>query len=477
MVTFIVDGKNNILHPTTKSDMVYRWLKRGEAKVLKGGLRRGEPILIQVFKKFNRPTKDNSEFRIGIDPGYKHIGYCIYKINTKKQNITKLISGEVETRTSEVTKNLLERKRYRNLRRHYRRKNIRCQFNSCKFRKPIWKNRSKHKFQPTHWHLINSHKNLLKWIFDRIPFEQSKLHIEYNSFDIQKILNPAIYNWEYQKGDQYGFENVKSYVRSRDNYICQMCGKKVNNIMNHIHHIIWRENGGSDRPNNLMLVCMGCHRKIHKGLLKCTKPSTNNFRDIGVLNSCMKYLFQDLENNIPIQDTYGSFTKVTRQLHNFEKNHSTDASIIALSDSLGFTEEFKSYNYLDFNVTINFKQYRRHVRYWVQRYEDRKYYRNNQKGVIAWNRKKREGQTKDSLVELRRKNPGLQVIYKPGRVIYRKSNTNILFRPGDTFKCDKGTDTVRGWASSYRLVHGEWYSDNRQRECLKLLNNSGLCVV
>jgi len=112
---------------------------------------------------------------------------------------------------------------YRNVKRQYRRKNGKRKFDSVKFRHPRWKNRAKHIFQPTHKHLITSHINLLKWLFKRISKEQCKLHLEYNRFDVQKIINPNIQNWQYSKGLQYGFENIKSYIRNRNNYTCQMC--------------------------------------------------------------------------------------------------------------------------------------------------------------------------------------------------------------------------------------------------------------
>ena len=477
MVTFLIDGKNNILHPTKKSDMIYRWLRQGKAKVLKGGLKPGQPLLVQVFKTFMKPTKCNCEFRIGIDPGYKHIGYCIYKIDVEKQTIITLISGEVETRTSEITKNMLERKMYRQNRRHNRRKNVKRKFNSCKFRKPVWKNRAKHKFQPTHWHLINSHNNLLKWIFDRIPFEQSKLHIEYNTFDIHKVINPSIYKWQYQKGPQYGFENVKSYVRYRDNYKCQICNKNVGKEMNHVHHITHRNDGLNDRPENLILLCTKCHDAVHAGRVACPISTAKSFRDMGVLNSCMKHLFEEYENVISVQDIYGHITKTVRKKYGIEKSHANDAKVIALCDSNGFTEEFREYDWSDSNIVINFKQSRRHVRNWVQRYEDRKYYMIGNPYCDAWNRRKRSGQEKMSLKEFRKLYPKEQLNAKPGRTIYRKNNRNILFKPGDIINCSEGVDTIKGWASTQHKVVGERLGRIRQGDCEKVLNSCGMCIV
>ena len=98
---FIIDGRNNIQHPTKKHDMISRWIKKGKAKFIGKNL-------VQVFKTFEKSKTINCKFIVGIDPGYKHIGYSIFKIfDNKLQNI---LNGEVITRTSEITKLMQERK-------------------------------------------------------------------------------------------------------------------------------------------------------------------------------------------------------------------------------------------------------------------------------------------------------------------------------------------------------------------------------
>jgi len=402
-----------------------------------------------------------------------------------------LFSGEVETRTSDVKDNLDTRRMYRRTRRGNHRKNNKCKFKVAKFKHPIWKNRRKHKFQPTHWHLINSHSNLLGWIFDRVPLDQSKLHIEYNKFDIQKMINPNIRNWQYAKGMKYGFENTKLYVRNRDNYQCQICKQYVSNTVNHVHHIVWKSNGGSDSPLNLILLCSECHKKVHACKIVCpTKSgSVNKYRDAGVLNSCMKHIFASYEDIIPTQDTYGYITNAVRKQWGLEKTHANDASVIAICDSNGFMEELRQYTqWSDEDVTINFKQYRRHVRNWVQRHEDRKYYIDdfkNPRKVFAWNRNRRSGQAKDKccLTELKQKLISknvlhkVKIIAKPGRTIYRKSHNDMLFKPGDIIQCPKGVDVVKSWATTQRRIVTEHLGEIKQRYCTKILNNSGMCVI
>ena len=98
----------------------------------------------------------------------------------------------------------------------------------------------------------------------------------------------------YQRGQQFGFDNVKAYVRNRDNYCCQICNEDVGQEPNEVHHIIWRSQvGSSDRSDNILLLCKDCHDKVHKKGFACpTKSSSvNNYRDAGVLNTVMKYLW------------------------------------------------------------------------------------------------------------------------------------------------------------------------------------------
>jgi len=476
MVIYLVDGKNNPLHPTKKLDMIRRWIKQNKAEIAKLS---ENIILIQVFKIFDKSKTINCEFRIGIDPGYKNIGFALFKIY--KDSITKLFSGEVNTRTSEVTKLLLERKMYRNSRRYYRRKNVKRKFNHAKFRNPIWKNRKKRHFQPTHIHLINSHWSILNKIFKLIPLDQSKIHIEYSKFDIHKIINPKVFSWKYQKGIQYGFENVKSYVRDRDDYTCQIC-KTSKNIVLEVHHIIERNNNGSDRPDNLITLCSKCHDKVHRGINTCPNIKSKQFKDMGVLNSCMKFIYETLSQYIPTQDTYGYITKSIRLASNIDKTHANDASIIAFCDSLEL-QDINSYKWIDHNISVNFKQYRRHVRTHTKRHEDRKYYiEDYQKNkTLAWNRKRREGQVdkkKISLIELKRlfrkNNLNINIKVKPGKTVTRYSNTDVKFRPGDIIKYSKIIDVCKGWASTQRQIICENLDKIKERLCQKKLNNSGM---
>lgn len=55
-------------------------------------------------------------------------------------------------------------------------------------------------------------------------------------------------------------------VRGRDKHKCQHCGAylggSIQRYDGHVHHI--DENTGNNDLNNLILLCVPCHRKVHK---------------------------------------------------------------------------------------------------------------------------------------------------------------------------------------------------------------------
>lgn len=55
-------------------------------------------------------------------------------------------------------------------------------------------------------------------------------------------------------------------VLDRDNWQCQACGTGGENRL-HVHHVVFRSQGGSDDPSNLVTVCWKCHERIHAGKL------------------------------------------------------------------------------------------------------------------------------------------------------------------------------------------------------------------
>jgi hypothetical protein len=456
---FIIDGRNNIQHPTKKSDMIHRWIKRGKARFIGKNL-------VQVFKQFDKAKTISCKFIIGIDPGYKNIGYSIFKIY--KNKLQNLLNGEVTTRTSEITKLLQEKKMYRQNRRHLHRKNILRKFGKAKFEAPRWRNRKKKPWAPTHKHLIQSHLNILNFIFKRINLSESEIASEYFKFDSQKALDPTIHSWKYQKGPQFGFENIKAFVRARDKYTCQICSGKLDKLR--VHHIQERHNGGSDRPENLITLCENCHELVHSNLAECPRISTiTPMRDSGILNSCMKYLTQIIS---PAYTITGADTSALRNYYNIEKSHINDAKMIALAKL-----DLESFECQDLSEDIYMKQYRRHTRNWVKRYEDRKYICDG--FTVAWNRKSRSAQNKQkpSLQDFKQEYPDTKVTAKAGKVIYFRANSQAKFRSGDIFRYQDSAHVIQQWASTQGTVTSSDGIKFKTRDCNKIKNVSGLTIT
>jgi hypothetical protein len=470
MLYFIEDIDGNIGHPTRKADMVRRWLKNKKAYIKKRGR---DWLLIKINKKIYPEKTISCEFRIGLDPGYNHIGFCVYKITLTKVDF--ILFGEAELRTKDITANMDDRRMYRRARRQFRRKNVLRKFDACKFRKPIWKNRRTHKFQPTHTHLIQSHLNVLNKIFQLVPKDQKHTIIEYAKFDIHKLKNPIVKGKDYQKGPQYGYENLLNYVRARDNYTCQLCFTKNPSVIEE-HHIIPRRLQGPDTPDNLITLCQSCHKKADENLSLC-KSNIKSFTPSGVLNSVMKEIY----SNIADSKTWGFVVDAFRKHNKIQKTHCGDASIISFSGEktfVGFDQEF-----IDNPSCLSLKEFRRHVRFFIQRYEDRKYYDGNT--CVAWNRSARQTQDKKKipLKEFRKKDKITKLKVKPGLKRYRRCNNKILFRPGDLLEItDKKTkkkiyDVCVGWASTQNKVITVDNGRVSVKTIRKICNNSGLTMI
>lgn len=55
-------------------------------------------------------------------------------------------------------------------------------------------------------------------------------------------------------------ERTRTAVKERDRF-CRGCGQPAH----HIHHIVYRSQGGSDEPENLVWLCNLCHLASHGG--------------------------------------------------------------------------------------------------------------------------------------------------------------------------------------------------------------------
>jgi len=266
-----------------------------------------------VVKKFPFVIRLNFECEncvqdvtLGVDSGYNNIGFSAVS-KTKE-----LISGtlNLDWRTS---KRLTKRKMYRNNRR-----------SRLWHRKPRFLNRTKPKgwLPPSIQRRYDTHLNLINRIKRILPI--TKIIVEVASFDIQKINNPDIDGKDYQQGELYNYQNMRSYLMSREHGKCQICGKDFKNKASHIHHCKQKSESGSNRPENLAILHKNCHINLHKKGLKLLHPKSykaNTFMSIIHNKFC-----QDIQE---VEITYGYVTFINRNKLGLEKNHANDAFVIA----------------------------------------------------------------------------------------------------------------------------------------------------
>ena len=296
-VVYVISKEGEVLMPC-KPAKARKLLKSGKAKVIKL-----YPFTIQLNFECENQVQD---VKLGVDSGFNSIGFsCI----TEKQE---LICGEVvlDGRTS---KRLSDRSMYRRGRR-----------NKLWYRKPRFQNRKKKEgwLPPSIQRRYDTHLNLISRLKAILPI--TDVTIEVANFDIQKIENAEISGTDYQQGDLYGYQNVRSYLMAREKGKCQLCSKDFKGKPAHIHHCKPRNEQGSHRPKNLAPLHKKCHEKLHKKGLKLKAPK--QYRASTFMSIINKRFKEDLPD---INITFGYITFIERQKLELEKTHYDDAFVIA----------------------------------------------------------------------------------------------------------------------------------------------------
>lgn len=304
MKVFVLSRGGKPLMPTTPC-RARHLIKAGEAEVVKR-----TPFTIRMLIETSEVVQD---VVLGIDAGSKHVGLSA---STEHEE---LFSAEMTLR-DDVPQLMTARRQSRRTRRSH-----------LRYRKPRFNNRRRHDgwLTPTMETKIRSHVNAINDICTILPI--SRIVVETASFDIQKIKNEDIEGKQYQEGEQLGYANVKAYVKARDNYTCWACGahKPL-----HVHHIVQRKDGGSDRPANLITLCEKCHENHHNGKrpLDIPFPEDRGFKDATDMNTMRWFLLDRLEKahlDIPVIQTYGYITNWNRNRLGLGKSHANDAFCIA----------------------------------------------------------------------------------------------------------------------------------------------------
>ena len=315
-MVYVISARGKPLMPTTprKARLL---LTQGRAKCL-----RRTPFTIKLLYKTTEYTQPLTH---GVDTGSTTIGSAV---SDGKDNV--MYMSEVEIR-NDIAGKMKQRAKYRRNRRNRK----------TRYRAARWANRRnsirENRFSPTVTSKINSHLKEIKCVKSILPI--TKLILETAVFDPHALKNPDVLKnkWLYQKGINYGFANTKAYVLMRDGYSCQSCKGKSKDKRLEVHHIIFRNDQGSDDESNLVTLCKSCHDGVHEGNVKLNLKGKHK----GQLNHAtqMNSIRQQLLRRLACEETFGFVTKEHRQLMNLPKRHCMDAVAIATQ---GRNANFKS---------------------------------------------------------------------------------------------------------------------------------------
>ena len=300
---YVVDSNGTPLMPTSRLGMVRRWLKTGQARWF-GNSRK----VIQ----FVRPVTTNiQKLTLGVDAGF-HLGLSVIGNQREYYASESLRKSEKDRITSrrELRRTRRNRLRYRKARFDNRR------------RKDGW-------LAPSIQHRLDFTIKEIKRLYTFLPI--TNLVVEVTPFDNQKLLNPSIKDWQYQKGKMYGFKTIKDYLLARDNYRDALDGKQYPASQLRVHHLVQRKDGGSNQPDNLVLLSDVNHNQANhnNGVLAKLRENRQKMLDyrgayfMSVLATRLSDYFDEYTT------TQGYLTANLRQKYKIEKSHLNDAFIIA----------------------------------------------------------------------------------------------------------------------------------------------------
>ena len=300
---YVVDANGQPVMPTSRLGMVRRWLKSGQA-IWFGNSRK----IIQFVRPITTYTQN---LTLGVDAGF-HLGMSVVG------NHREYYSSE-SIRKSEKDKLTTRRELRRTRRNHLRYRQVR--FNNRR-RKPGW-------LAPSIQHRLDFTIKEIKRVYNFLPI--NNLVVEVSPFDNQKLVNPNIKPWQYSQGKMHGFKTVKDYLLARDNYRDALDGKQYPASQLRVHHLVQRKDGGSNQPDNLILLSDVHHNQANhvNGTLAKLRNNRQKMIDYrgAYFMSILAVRLSDYFDNY--QTTQGYITANLRHLYQIEKSHRNDAFVIA----------------------------------------------------------------------------------------------------------------------------------------------------
>ena len=364
------------LMPTKRKHHIQKLLKHGKARVV-------EHVPFVIRLKYNGP-KNVQPLYGGTDPGRTNIGNSVmmsdgtvvYKdhVTTRNREIAKLMSERRTHRQASRRGERLARKRLAKrlgtTMEHFMERKLPGYGKPVKVKDIInTEARFNNRKRPAGWitpsvrQLVQTHVNMVKRIRSFLPVDTWTLEI--NRFAFMKLDDGSVVGTDFQNGKLRDYKDEDDYVFHLQRGRCLCCGRER---IDHYHHIVPRNRGGSDRWYNKAGLCKECHSKVHKGEISLAATGERKrYAGTSVLNQAVPYIAAKLEELTPHFDTCtGKDTHDIRGLFGITKDHDNDAVCIAAYGAP--VSEIK-----DTVRTYEVKQYRRHDRARIRSQRERTY--------------------------------------------------------------------------------------------------------
>ncbi len=310
---YVQDKDGQPLMPT-KPARARRKLDQGKAEVVQR-----DPFTIRLTYEVDG-EKNTEEIRIGLDEGSKKGGASAVQNGGEV-----LYQSEVQLRT-DIRSKMDRRRRYRRSRRSRK----------TRYRKPKFDNRRREEgwLPPSLKSKAESMVKAVKDISEILPIEG--VNVEIAPFDMQKVKDPDIEGEEYQNGELKGHTSARQYVLYRDKHQCINC--KKDDVPLQTHHIQPKREGGTDKPSNMVSLCVECHEGVHSGEVELSERSlkywTNKeYKYASHVNSMKDYIVDELKKLFDdVKVTFGNITKAVRKKLGLGKSDVNDSIAVASQD-------------------------------------------------------------------------------------------------------------------------------------------------
>ena len=233
---------------------------------------------VYCIKMVSRTLAQSSlqDTSLNIDTGSKDTGITV--VSDDDDGIRHVLAAiQLKHRSAQIKHSMDQRRAYRR---------TRC--GRLRYRAPRFSNRRRKLGWLPLSLAINLH-HTKKWVDILCTlYPIKRINIEYNKFDMQKIVNPNIHGVEYQHGTLYKWQ-IKNYLLSKYNGTCAYCDRTAGHM--EADHVVPRSRNGTNRIDNLVLACHDCN--VRKGNTSLAEFIGNDVTRISKIKSGMKQSLVD----------------------------------------------------------------------------------------------------------------------------------------------------------------------------------------